>query len=103
MEKVASYLKSIKGQLLNSKYSYQTFGSWWFTFQKRGQNFRVVYDGKEFELRFENSPRPTGVDAVSITKWTEILVLPATDTNVGDLESTIKKIIQQGLKAVDVI
>src|SRR4051812_7565170 len=86
MEKVARYLESIEVQLLSSEYHYQSFGSWWFTFQKKGENYRVVYDGKDFELRFEDNPIPTKIHGVFITEWKELVVLSAADSTGPPLQ-----------------
>lgn len=53
MTKVAEWLPDIYGQLMEHTYGYSSFGSWLFTFKKSGQTYRVVYDGKENDLRLE--------------------------------------------------
>ena len=97
IERVARYLESIEVQLLSSEYSYQTFGSWWLTFQKKGENYRMVYDGRDFELRLENDPIPTKVHGVFISEWTELVALSAADLKGVALQSAIEELIQRGL------
>jgi hypothetical protein len=53
MTDLALWLPDICAQLKEHTYSYKFFGSWWFTFAKAGRMYRVIYDGKENELRLE--------------------------------------------------
>jgi|GEM_PF-2462506 len=97
MSRVALYLGSIEAQLLSSEYSYETFGSWWFAFMKKGNRYRVVYDGRDFELRFEKDPVQGKVHGVYITQWKEVLVLQVGDQNGPHLQKSTEQLIQQGL------
>jgi hypothetical protein len=100
MANVARHLKSIEVQLLRSEYYYESFGSWWFTFQKEGKDYRIVYDGRELELRFECDPTPEKVHGVYMTNWTEVTVRSVADLKTAALRSSIEDLIQEGLANV---
>jgi hypothetical protein len=55
MHELAGRLRDTSVQLLAHSYHYETFGSWWFTFMRHGERYRVVFDGKDFVLRFEQN------------------------------------------------
>ncbi len=96
MADVARHLTLIKAQLLRSEYCYETFGSWWFTFEKKGKIYRLLYDGKEGELRFECDPTPEKLHGVVMTQWTEVEVHPVGDLRGGGLKQAIEEVLQEG-------
>lgn len=98
---VSRHLKNIEAQLLTHEYHYDTFGSWWFTFMKNGEKYQVVYDGREFELRFERNPIPEKVHGVWITSWTEIVVNKMDDLNGSTPLKEIQRLLQRGLAKVN--
>ena len=55
MAEVAVRLKSIPAQILRSDYTYESFGSWWFTFRRSGYTFRVTFDGRDKYLNLERT------------------------------------------------
>jgi hypothetical protein len=77
MVQVADHLRALPAQILEHHYQYDAFGSWWTTLKRRGQLFRVVFDGKERELRLE---RATGGRR---TEWRPVFSRLAGDTDAG--------------------
>jgi hypothetical protein len=55
MAKLAGDLGTIAARILAHEYRHDAFGSWWMTVQRRGDIFRIVFDGKERELRLERA------------------------------------------------
>jgi hypothetical protein len=53
MAEVAARLKSALALILEHSYSYESFGSWWFTFKRSGKKFRVAFDGRDKYLSLE--------------------------------------------------
>jgi hypothetical protein len=47
MTEIAKALVSLSALILEHNYSYNTFGSWWFSFRRSGREFRIVYDGRD--------------------------------------------------------
>ena len=43
MTDVGQYLKSSGIQMLEALYAYRGFGSWWFAFQIKGENYRIAF------------------------------------------------------------
>jgi len=64
---------------------YETFGSWLFTFEKRGKTYQVLYDGRDSRLSFENDPSIEKRHGLSMTDWKEITSLFVSET--GDVSS----------------
>ena len=78
MTKVANYLRSEQVQMLEHEYRYKTFGSWWFVIQIRGENFRIVCDGRDGILRLDrNRPGSGRVDY----NWVEVSELAPPDSS----------------------
>jgi hypothetical protein len=102
MAHVARHMESIGGQLSSSEYHYASFGSWWFTFQKKGKHYRVIYDGREREVRFESDPREEKVHGVFLTYWNELIIRHVADLRGAALQPIIVDLIQDGLAKVDV-
>ena len=70
MAEVTTRLKSIPALILEHSYSYESFGSWWFTFKRSGQKFRIVFDGRDGYL---NLDRGRGVDGSKIvSEWQSV-------------------------------
>src|SRR2546428_13987418 len=74
MAKLAGDLVTIPAQILAHEYNYNAFGSWWTTVLRRGIVFRVVFDGKERELRLERAARSGPADT-----WEDLCSWPASD------------------------
>jgi hypothetical protein len=55
MAKLAGDLGTIPARILAHEYRHDAFGSWWTTVRRRGDIFRIVFDGKERELRLERA------------------------------------------------
>src|SRR5262245_29740614 len=68
---LAEDLRTLPAQVLEHSYHHEAFGSWELTVRRRGQTFRIVFDGKEREVRLEratttgNTRRWGGVGASS--------------------------------------
>src|SRR5262249_22590811 len=52
---LATALKPIPAQVLDSAYSYENFGSWSITVRCQGITFRAVYDGRDYEVSLQRS------------------------------------------------
>lgn len=52
---LANELKALRAQVMECKYSYESFGSWWLTFRRSGVTYRLVLDGKEGSLTMQKS------------------------------------------------
>jgi hypothetical protein len=63
MAKLAGDLITIPAQILAHEYRYNAFGSWWTTVQRRGIVFRIIFDGKERELRLERATKSGQADS----------------------------------------
>ena len=50
---IASALAGFPAQILQQHYHYESFGSWWFSFRFKGQELRVVFDGKDGNLSLQ--------------------------------------------------
>jgi hypothetical protein len=55
MTTLARELATLPAQILEHAYNYGDFGSWWTTVQRKGIIFRVVFDGKDHQLRLEQA------------------------------------------------
>lgn len=55
LAEIAAELKALPAQVLDHGYSYQSFGSWSTVMRYRGILIRVLFDGKEGELRLQRS------------------------------------------------
>lgn len=53
MKELALGLKALPAQVLDHKYSYESFGSWSLLFRYKGRPFRIVFDGKEEKCALE--------------------------------------------------
>ena len=85
MRDLAGRLKAVPVQIFEHTYRYDAFGSWWLAFMKRGERYRIVYDGKESVLRIEqNADPPFSSD------WRELLDVPCEDNSVN---SVIEKVL----------
>ena len=60
MAEIAARLKSTPALILEHSYSYEAFGSWWFTFRRSGKMFRVVCDGRDKYLSLEQAVAADG-------------------------------------------
>jgi hypothetical protein len=47
MSELAIGLASTPAQILEHRYNYESFGSWWFKCKFSGKVYRVVYDGRD--------------------------------------------------------
>ena len=91
MKSVASYLESVDVQMLEQEYRYRTFGSWWFVIQIKGDNFRVVWDGREGVLIL-NSDK--GHKAPFGYEWIDWITVPIGRDANSDILGEIKKLIE---------
>jgi hypothetical protein len=97
MTYAATLLRSIGAQMTTSEYHYQTFGSWSFVFRKNGNDYRVLYDGKESQLQFESDPARMKRFGVFITEWKEVVVTPVDLLRGQALQPKIEELIKEGL------
>ena len=70
MAEFAGDLRRLSAQILEHGYNYSAFGSWWTTLQRQGVAFRIVFDGKEQQLRLERAGTTTGAQAwEALNSW----------------------------------
>jgi hypothetical protein len=50
MHKLALYFGTLSAIIIEEKYDYNTFGSWWCIFKKSGILYRLIYDGRDYAL-----------------------------------------------------
>jgi len=70
--KIARQLKALSIQILVHEYHYESFGSWWFTFRRLGEKYRLLFDGKDSVLRLEVKTGATKNQGVFLTKWEDV-------------------------------
>lgn len=71
--RLAEDLRALPAQIVKHAHEYDAFGSWGTTVRRRGQVFRIAFDGKERRASLEREPAaPNG-------PWTELSSLPTTD------------------------
>jgi hypothetical protein len=63
MAELAAELRTVPAQVLEHAYHYSAFGSWWTTLRRTGIAFRIVFDGKEGQLRLEQAGRVTEAES----------------------------------------
>jgi hypothetical protein len=53
MHKLAIYFSTLPALIIEEKYDYQVFGSWWCIFKKAGIIYRMCYDGRDYSLSLD--------------------------------------------------
>jgi hypothetical protein len=69
MTTVARDLATLPAQILEHAYNYAAFGSWWTTVQRKGIVFRVVFDGKDHQLRLEQAGTGDASEWKVLSSW----------------------------------
>ena len=69
MVELAGELRSLPAQILEHTYNYSAFGSWWTTVQRRGITFRIVFDGKEGQMRLEQARPGAATQWEAVRSW----------------------------------
>ena len=90
MAELARELRTLPAQVLEHAYHCSAFGSWWTTLRRKGIAFRIVFDGKERQVRLEQAG--TGTEAES---WEALHSWPAD----GEGANAIREVVAR-LKAV---
>ncbi len=67
-------------QILEHSYTYEAFGSWWVKCSFSGHQFRVVLDGRDYQLSIQ---KPDGKD------WKDIAAHQARDSDPAEMVSYI--------------
>jgi len=94
MAQVASWLPGVRAELQEHTYAYFSFGSWWFTFLRAGRMYRVVYDGKESDLRLESGK--SAPHSQWIATWEQIELVRFEELPAGDdLQRAIRSLIER--------
>jgi hypothetical protein len=91
MAEVAAGLKSISALILEHSYSYESFGSWWFTFRRSGNRFRVVFDGREEYLSLERAVIADGPRVAA--EWQSIAGKPLPKASLDSLLSEVCSLV----------
>jgi hypothetical protein len=66
---LAQCLKRAPAQILESAYSYESFGSWVVIFRHRGKVHRLQYDGKDGRILLERSSAPKRPYGWELAMW----------------------------------
>jgi hypothetical protein len=91
MAEVAVYLKSISALILEHSYSYESFGSWWFSFKRSEKRFRVIFDGRDNYLSLEREVVANG--SVIVAEWQSIDGKPLPDASFDSLISEVCSLV----------
>ncbi len=67
MADLTSCLKTVNVKMREYSYHPELFGSWWFTFTRYGERYRLIFDGKESCLRLEKNK-----NALFKSDWQEL-------------------------------
>jgi hypothetical protein len=86
MAKGASALAGFPAQILQQSYNYESFGSWWFSFRFKGQELRVVFDGKDGTLFLQKKVA---------SEWNEIQSRQTKEPNPTDVLNLIGEAIKR--------
>jgi len=89
MRELAVSLKSLPVQILSHEYSYESFGSWWFEYMFKGNRFRVVFDGKDRNLRLE-----TNLGDRMMPKWDKISTKDITENSIKEVIDEVLSILK---------
>jgi hypothetical protein len=84
MAKRAGDLATIPARILAHEYRHDAFGSWWTTVRRRGDVFRIVFDGKERELRLERA-----TESGQAESWEDLCSWSAGDRDGAHLLSEV--------------
>ena len=57
MHKLAARLKVESILIMEHNYNYEVFGSWWFTFNRKGERYRMIYDSRDSCFRLKQNIR----------------------------------------------
>jgi hypothetical protein len=90
MGRLAAGLKAVAAQVLEHTYSYESFGSWAMIIRYRGQPFRVLFDGKEYEYLLERSTSREQPYRWQPPSWQK-RVSPVEDICVSEIVSAIDR------------
>jgi hypothetical protein len=55
MAQVATEFSALPAQILEHNYNPESFGSWWFTFRRKGRVYRMVFDGRDNFLSLQDA------------------------------------------------
>ena len=91
MSEVAARLKSIPALILEHSYSYESFGSWWFTFGRSGKKFRLVFDGRDKYLNLEQALVNDG--SKIMTEWESVYGKQLADKSFERLLSEVCSLV----------
>jgi hypothetical protein len=95
MTEITKDLKEISVQILAHEYHYKSFGSWFFTFQNHGQKYRLIFDGKDNELRLESYDQTVSrYSGITIGNWDDVDSLKlayASNPTVGQVIKLVNK------------
>ena len=69
MKELAVRLAELPAEIRLHEYNYEVFGSWILELRFKGIRFRLVYDGKENELRLDNRDVPRDASGFGPHVW----------------------------------
>jgi len=88
MQELATCLKTVPVQILVHQYDYDAFGSWWIEFMRSGQRFRIIFDGKEQNLRLE-----TSIGNQLKVEWQEMIVEEVPDESPEVIITRVRSLL----------
>ena len=77
---IAENLHAMEIQLLRHEYYYESFGSWLIEYLRAGERFRIVFDGKDREIRLD-----ANLGDWMKANWKEINALIVSNTDEDNL------------------
>ncbi len=77
MTLLASSLKSLPAEIVEHRYDYESFGSWFIVLRTKGVRLRLAFDGKDSVYSIERSQARKRPDTWTEPRW---LDLPAGDS-----------------------
>jgi hypothetical protein len=78
----AKALKAVPAQILNSAYSYESFGSWSITLRCKGITVRAIHDGRDREVSLQRSRARTPLHEWEEPLWRRPLTSGELDTEL---------------------
>jgi hypothetical protein len=88
MVQIASYLETLSAEIQEEHYSGCHFGSWWLLFEHNGNNFRLVFDGRDNFVSLEIDTNKA-INSANYN-WKLIVDIRAKSNNNQEILNTIK-------------
>jgi len=91
MTELARRLGLVPALILEHSYTYEAFGSWWFSYKRAGRRFRIVFDGRDSCLSLDEGV--TGTDRKRVVEWKSLGSRQVSDSTPDSLLSEIVSLV----------